>query len=160
MAKQVTGGTMALTIFDRQPTILADDERAAVAQLARLPVDEFHLAAKLVGPDGEEIALPDPLIRVLQRAAQFLLRGDAITIVPIDKELTTQEAADFLNMSRQYLVQLLERGEIPFTRTGTHRRIKFGDLLTYKQRRDAQRRRILDELTQLGQDMGDYTPGA
>jgi len=76
----------------------------------------------------------------------------------MSRELSTQEAADFLNVSRQYFVQLLERGEIPISETGTHRRVKFGDILAYKQRRDAQRRQILDELTQLGQAMGDYLP--
>lgn len=76
----------------------------------------------------------------------------------MSRELTTQEAADFLNVSRQYFVQLLERGDIRFAKTGTHRRVEFGDVLAYKQRRDAQRRQILDELTQLGQEMGDYRP--
>jgi excisionase family DNA binding protein len=86
------------------------------------------------------------------------LGREGIVIMPTDRALTTQEAADFLNMSRQYLVELLERGEIPFTKTGTHRRVKFHDLLAYKERRDAQGREILDELTRLGQEMGDYSP--
>jgi excisionase family DNA binding protein len=78
--------------------------------------------------------------------------------MPADRELTTQEAADFLDLSRQYLVQILERGAIPFTKRGTHRHVKFRDLLAYKERRDARSREILDDLTRLGQEMGDYAP--
>jgi excisionase family DNA binding protein len=145
---------MALTIYEQQQIILAEDARPALRQLQRIPADQLQLVAKLVGPNGEEIALPPSLIGVLQAAARLLLEGKGIVIVPTDRALTTQEAADFLNMSRQYLVELLERGEIPFTKTGTHRRVKFHDLLAYKARRDAQGREILDELTRLGQEMG------
>lgn len=77
-------------------------------------------------------------------------------VIPVDEELTTQEAADILNVSRPYLVSLLEQGVIPFVKTGTHRRIPLGDLLEYKTRRDAQRRKALTELTQLSQELGLY----
>ena len=139
-----------------RPIAVSEEERAEMAALAGTPAGELRLEAKLIGPHGEELALPPSLATLLQQAAQSLLQGETVTVVSVDRELTTQEAADFLNMSRQYVVQLLERGEIHFTKTGTHRRVKFGDILAYKQRRDAQRRQILDELTQLGQEMGDY----
>jgi excisionase family DNA binding protein len=148
---------MSLTIIERQPILVAEGERPTLDRLARLPAEDLRLEAKLVGPQGEELALPASLIHLLWQAAQLLLKGEAVTIVPVDKEITTQEGADLLNMSRQYLVQLLEQGDIPFTKTGTHRRIKFGDLLAYKERRDARRRQVLDELTVLGQEMGGYT---
>lgn len=72
------------------------------------------------------------------------------------KELTTGEAADILNVSRQYLVELLETGAIPFTKAGTHRRIRFGDLMDYKERRDANRREGLSRLTKKSQKLGLY----
>ena len=76
--------------------------------------------------------------------------------MPVHMELTTQEAADLLNVSRQYLVRLLEDGAMPFTKTGTHRRIRFGDLMAYKRARDATRRQGLKRLTRLSEELGLY----
>lgn len=76
--------------------------------------------------------------------------------MPYRQELTTQEAADFLNMSRQFFVTLLERGELPFEKVGTHRRVRFKDVLEYKERRRAERRQALAELTALAEERGDY----
>ncbi len=86
----------------------------------------------------------------------LIAEGKAVTVVPLNKELTTQEAADILNVSRPHLVKLLERGEIPFAKTGTHRRIRFSDLMKYKEHRDFERRRGMAELTQLSQELGLY----
>jgi excisionase family DNA binding protein len=86
----------------------------------------------------------------------LLLEGNSIGIMPINKELTTQQAADYLNMSRQYFVTLLERGDIPFSKTGSHRRILFRDLLAYSDRRRIERRAGLAALTQLAEESGEY----
>jgi excisionase family DNA binding protein len=104
---------MSLTIIERQPILVAEGERPTLDRLARLQAEDLRLEAKLLGPHGEELALPASLIHLLWQAAQLLLKGEAVTIVPVDKEITTQEAADLLNMSRQYLVRLLEQGDIP-----------------------------------------------
>lgn len=76
--------------------------------------------------------------------------------MPESSELTTQQAAEFLNVSRPYLVKLVESGEIPFRLVGTHHRIRFRDLEEYKNRDDLKRRQAADELTQLTQDLGLY----
>jgi excisionase family DNA binding protein len=89
-----------------------------------------------------------------------LLQGNSVTIVPIHKELTTQEAADILNISRQYLVELLEAQAIPYSKVGTHRRIRFGDLMNYKNARDAKRREGLSQMTKKSQKLGLYTKAA
>lgn len=112
---------------------------------------------RLVGPSGEQIPLPEPMFHLLARMAEVLARGDAVTIVPVGQELTTQQAADLLNVSRQYLIRLLDANELPFTRTGgKHRRLRIEDVLAYKARRDREREEGLDELAAMTQDSGGY----
>ncbi len=107
-----------------------------------------------MGPDGE-LPLPDAIFYVLERVAEVLARGDSVTVVPVGKELTTQQAADLLNVSRQYFVRLLVEGKIPFTKTGKHRRVRIEDVLSFKAKREAERRRKLDELARESQETED-----
>ena len=145
------------------PVSAGDEERDAVAELFRVLADATEdvrrhgqPAYKLVGPEGQTLNLPESVFYLLERVVEVLAGGDAITIVPVHEEVTTQQAADILNISRQYLVRLLDDGEIPFTRTGTHRRIRFQDVLTYKKERDQERLQSLDELTRASQKYSGY----
>ena len=147
---------MALPVLERGLAAASEHERNALMSLDRLLESGRDGVPKLIGPGGEEIVLPDAVVSVLHQVVHAMARDQAVTVVPIDKELTTQQAADLLNVSRPYLVQLLNAGEIPYTKTGTHRRIRFDDLIEYKQRRDAKRKAGLDRLTQMGQDTGNY----
>jgi excisionase family DNA binding protein len=156
---------IAATVADRlrrhEPVRARHEERADIARLSsalRAALDEGDEEPRcsLVGPRGESFAIPEAVFHILVRVAEVLARGDAITLVPVDKELTTQQAADLLNVSRQYLVRLLDEGKIPYTRTGKHRRLRFEDVLTYKQARDRAREESLDELTRLSDELGGY----
>lgn len=140
----------------RELITTTEEERSTITEVERFLARQRASPARLVGPDGEEIELPDTAFRVLKDVIHQLARGHAVALMPVQMELTTQEAADLLNVSRQYLVRLLEDGAIPFTRLGTHRRIRFGDLMKYKQARDAKRREGLKRLTQLSEELGLY----
>lgn len=112
--------------------------------------------AKLVGADGKAITIPESVYQVLRQVVHAMALGQAISIAPQEQEMTTQQAADILNVSRPYLIKLLEQGEIPCIKVGTHRRIRHQDLVTYKQQRDTKRSNLLDDLIQESQDMGFY----
>ena len=107
----------------------------------------------LLSPDGERIEIPESAFEALRIVIDAMADGRSITLVPHDKELTTQEAADILHVSRPHLIKLLDRGDLPFHRVGTHRRIRIEDVLTYRDRRDAERNAALDELTKLSEEL-------
>lgn len=105
--------------------------------------------------DGHETyEVPTKAIRLLADILQAMSRGEAFSVIPIHKELTTQEAANFLNVSRPYLVGLLEAGEMPYHKTGVRRKVLFRDLLDYKARRDEESRQLLENLITEAQDLG------
>jgi excisionase family DNA binding protein len=152
--------TMKTMTQIREPILARDEERSRIEQLDRLYEQQPSAASiKVVGATGEEIELPESILTLLRQAVQVLARGDAVSIVPVHKELTTQQAADLLNISRQYLIRVLDRREIPFHKVGTHRRLAFSDVMKYKQRRDAEHRHSFDTLTQLSQELGLYDSG-
>lgn len=107
----------------------------------------------VVGADGHHIELPASAIEALRQVVDAMSRGESVTVIPHDKQLTSQEAAEILSVSRPHLIKLLDRGELPCHRVGTHRRIKIEDVLAYRERRDAERRAALAELTRLSEEL-------
>ena len=85
-----------------------------------------------------------------------MAQGNAVTLIPVHAELTTQEAADLLNVSRPFLIKLVDTGEIPCRKVGRHRRIRYNDLMAYKQRNDRLRRQALDEIVGISQELNLY----
>jgi excisionase family DNA binding protein len=100
-----------------------------------------------------EITLTPALSSLLMELLRHIGRGDAVTLVPVSQMLTTQQAADILNVSRPYLISLLEKGEIEHSLVGRHRRIKADDLFAYKQRRDEERRKALAALAEADSEL-------
>lgn len=148
------------SVLDREPIAATEQEQPNIAKVedffTRLDNEYKPSRPRLVSSAGEEIDLPESVFYLLRQLVHDLAQGNSVTIVPVHKELTTQEAADILNVSRQYLVELLSAGAIPFTLVGTHRRIRFGDLMDYKERRDSNRREGLSRLTKKSQKLGLY----
>ncbi len=111
-------------------------------------------AARLRVIDGkQEIEVPVSALRMLVDILAQMAEGNAVTIVPIHAELTTQQAADFLNVSRPHLVALLESNELPYRKVGTHRRIQFKDLLEYRNGTRVRSKQALAELAKQAQEL-------
>jgi excisionase family DNA binding protein len=122
-------------------------------QLARIAGRGRRPVARLVSPEGVEVEIPASAFAALQAIVRDMAQGLTITLIPHDKELTTKEAADILNVSRPFLVKLLDRGEIPYHRVGTHRRLNVEDVLAYRELRAKRRREKLRELTELSEQL-------
>jgi len=134
----------------REPTP-ETSERARRALRTLQPMtaaDPIETQVLVRSPAGEQIAvtLPAEAFRALVDVLGQMANGSAVTIVPLHAELTTQQAADFLNVSRPFLIGLLDDRTIPFRKVGTHRRVRMSDLVAYRERDDAERRSIADEL--------------
>jgi excisionase family DNA binding protein len=147
---------MIMTVLEREPVQPMADEESSLQELDRLFSERQFDDAALIGADQSPRRLPPSVVQALAGLVHELARGNAVTVVPVQAELTTQQAADLLNVSRPFLVKLLDSGEIPYHRTGTHRRVKAADLLEYRDRRRAARRAALAELTREAQAMGFY----
>jgi excisionase family DNA binding protein len=110
----------------------------------------------LVGREGLRIELPDPLFHVLVDLIRQMQQGRAVVLLPEDETFTTQAAADFLGMSRQHLVDLMDKGEIPHHRVGSHRRVSLKDLRAYQCLRDQRRHEATSRLFQKIKEAGLY----
>lgn len=106
------------------------------------------------GVPGQSVTVPRQAFMLFLEVLGQMANGNAVTIVPVHAELTTQEAADFLNVSRPYLVRLLESGVLPYRKVGTHRRVMFADLATYRQKDQEHRRQVMDELADEAEKRG------
>lgn len=125
--------------------------RDALADLRRPPGDiKIHIET---GND-DVLVLPRPVVEMFAGILATLANGQGVQIMPVNAELTTQQAASLMNVSRPYVIGLLEDGEIPFRLVGRHRRIRFEDLMNYLREDDRERADAADDLTRLDQELG------
>ncbi len=137
----------------QDPVFAPEPETQTIKRLEAM-LDKAH--PKLVGMDGEEIRLPDSVYQALRQVVHMMAAGRVISLVPHDHYLSSQEAAEILNVSRPFLYTLLDEGQIPYTMIGTHRRIQAEDLMEYKRKRDQTRRQALSDLVAVSQELGFY----
>jgi excisionase family DNA binding protein len=110
----------------------------------------------LVAAGGQRLDLPDSVLRLLKEIVRNMQLGRAIVLIPENRQLTTQRAADLLGVSRPHLIKLLDTAELPYHKVGSHRRIYLKDLAAYRKRRDAERKAALDQIAKEAFDSGLY----
>ncbi len=152
---------MNAILTDLPSTLSPSPGDAAVAiessrQIASLIADDGDAAVRLVvklGARETEIAIPPSALQLLGAMLTEFAKGNAVTLFPVHAELTTQQAAELLGVSRPFLVEQLEKGELAFRKVGTHRRVMLKDLMEYKQSMDRKRHETLDELAAQAQEL-------
>ena len=136
-----------------EPVALPESEEAQIRELGR----KLQLGAPaLIGADGEKLGLPDAVYRLLKDIVRNMQLGRAVVLIPESQQLTTQRAADLLGVSRPHLIKLIEAGELPFHKAGSHRRIYLKDLVTYQKHRDVERKVALDRIAKEAFESGLY----
>lgn len=136
------------------PSELSDEELDQLQPILDFAEQNQHPVLK--ASDGTEYLIPEPIFHVLVKIISSIRHGKAMLVLPEDETFTTQAAANYLGMSRQFFVTLLESNQIPFHRVGAHRRVYFKDLITYAKSRDKERRSGLSRLFKKLQEDGDY----
>lgn len=153
----------SLAYTTHEPVVPTETEALLARETSRLLANHVrtrqHLRIRIMEDEkaGDILSLPASAVRLLLDILTEMAQGNAIILIPIHAELTTQQAADLLNVSRPHLVSLLEDGKIPHRKVGTHRRVLFEDLMAYKKHIDHAREKVLDQLAEEAQelDMGD-----
>ncbi len=145
------------TLNGLEPVTLTETE-AEVARESRQRLQPLLQSGTQVrlsadGVAGTPIVLPGPAVRMLAQILEAMSQGNAVALVPVEAELTTQQAADLLNVSRPYLVRLLEDGKMPHHKVGSHRRVALRDVLAFKRGNDAERRQALEALAAEAQEL-------
>ena len=149
---------MSITLVQNRFPVLPSEQEAEMARLSSRALapniaDQNGLRIRL--EDGEEFILPQAALRLIMDMLAHLSEGSAVTLIPVHAEMTTQQAADFLNVSRPFLVnEILDKGKVPYRRLGTHRRLLFKDLLEYKNQTEKASREAFRELTEQAQELG------
>lgn len=145
---------MTLGIAEREPIAPTPDETELARESSRRLVKflEHELRFRIEGVE-EPVVLPAVAVRLLVDLLSAMAEGNAVTLIPIHAELTTQQAADLLGVSRPFLIKQLSERRIPFRKVGTHRRVLFKDVMEYKRAMDRARQETLGKLAEQAQEL-------
>ena len=153
---------MSNELLDLPETILPNQDEARLAEassrsLAKLlgkHATDFQVRILAADDSEETVTIPAAAFRLLGDILTEMAKGNGVTMIPVHAELTTQQAAEILNVSRPFLIGLVDEGKIPARKVGTHRRIRLQDLLQYKRQTEQARLKALDELAEQAQELG------
>jgi excisionase family DNA binding protein len=135
-------------------TQLAQESSRQLTKILAAKKDSVQVCIRADSRKEQTVAIPLAAFHLLTNILTEMAKGNAVTLIPVHAELTTQQAADLLNVSRPYLIELLEKGAIPFRKVGTHRRILFQDVTAYKRKTNQERLKALEGLSALDQELG------
>ena len=141
---------------DPADAVTADLALRRITRYLSTHADERELRVVVDGDPDEALSLPRSAVELLARVLAHMAAGQGVSVVPAHAELTTQQAADLLNVSRPYLIGLLDAGDIEYRKVGKHRRVRADSLMSHKRKDDQERRAAADELAELNQDMDLY----
>jgi excisionase family DNA binding protein len=150
---------MTVTLNEEYAAVTPTDDESRVAEESSRQLATCLPAARKLrlevddGKTREAVVIPLAAAKLLQHILTEMAQGNAVTLIPVHAELTTQQAADLLNVSRPHLVKLIDDGVIPSRKVGTHRRVRCADVLAYKARIDADRLKALEELAAQAQGL-------
>jgi len=148
---------MALISQRQMPPTPQDADLARTSRRVLAPYAKTDRPVKVriaEGHDGQALELPAGAVALLMDVLEAMAAGRGVTLIPENAELTTVQAADILNVSRPFLIKLLEENKIPHRKVGKHRRILMEDLMAYTARDDQERQAVLDELAREAQEQG------
>lgn len=153
--KRVSDPTDPVAPTEAESHLARESAKRLAPQLAKA---NGTMQVQVVDPEGgsEAVTIPTAAFRLLVKVLAEMASGNAVRLIPLHAELTTQEAAELLHVSRPYLVRLLDEGQMPYRRVGTHRRVLFKDLMAYRAEHRRLRSAALDELTKQSQELGLY----
>lgn len=146
-----TDGRAADCVFRPSP---GDDAQMARLDEALRGTSAERGGIEMVLPEGGRITLPEGMRQIMTTVAHELATGNSVAVVPIHHELTTHQAAALLHVSRPYLIGMLDRGRLPYRKVGTHRRIRYDDVMALRATQEAERERLLARISTESQHLG------
>ncbi|MCA9092177.1 MAG: helix-turn-helix domain-containing protein [Planctomycetaceae bacterium] len=145
---------LVVTPSNQESHLAEESNRKLSHLLAESSAEEIRVCIQTSGTQDESVSIPNSAAHLLNEVLAEMAKGNAVSLVPIRTELSTQQAADLIHVSRPFLIEQLEKGLIPYRKVGTHRRILLSDLLEYRRSMEHRRLQTLDELTAQAQELG------
>jgi excisionase family DNA binding protein len=145
-----------ITPTDQDTRIARTSSEALAPLLEENDAGEAHIRFWREGEQGADIVLPHSAVRILYSALQEMAKGHTVTLLPVDAELTTNQAAELMRVSRPSLIKMLDENKLPYRKIGAHRRIRYEDVLTYLHIERARRKKVMEELVAETERLGLY----